>query len=417
MNSKNSLFKIILAFTIVMLTFAFGGKVVSVLSGGNSKMESIDSSGAYGDALSDYEKNGMKGMWISYIEFQSVDFSTKDSFTADITQMFENCKNMGLNTVIVHVRSFGDAYYKSNYFPYSHIMTGVQGQDPGYDPLEIMVETAHNIGLRFEAWINPYRVKLYSHPKELATNNPAQNSNLTITTDSGIFYNPALQEVRDLVTQGVVEIIENYNVDGIHFDDYFYPNTAKELDEDDYAAYSGSLSLDDWRRENVNMLVRQVYSAIKQYDENITFGISPQGNNDNNYYMQYSDVKLWMSKKGYADYIMPQLYWGFDYLTKSGSDRYGFKNLSYEWSQYKMHPDMKLYVGLGAYRIGDGDGGANNQAEWQSGHNMADMITVVGANPDLHGYALYSYNSLFDLSSYDQLKTDEVSSITNLNNK
>ena len=226
MNAKNPLFKITILFTVVMLALAFGGRVVSVLSPSDTTPPAVDAFGAYDDAMTDFEKSGMKAMWISYIEFQSVDFSTAENFTADITQMFENCKDMGLNTVIVHVRSFGDAYYKSSIFPYSHIMTGVQGQNPGFDPLEIMVETAHNIGLRFEAWINPYRVKLYNHPKELSADNPANNSQLTITTGSGIFYNPALQEVRDLVTEGVVEIIKNYAVDGIHFDDYFYPDTA-----------------------------------------------------------------------------------------------------------------------------------------------------------------------------------------------
>ena len=417
MNSKKSLLKIIVVFTVTMLAFAFGGKVMSVLSPADSTPPTVDLSGAYSAAKADFEKNGMKGIWISYIELQNVDFSTKESFTADITEMFDNCKNMGLNTVIVHVRSFGDAYYNSSFFPYSHIMTGTQGQNPGFDPLEIMVETAHTIGLRFEAWINPYRVKLYNHPKELSVDNPAKNTALTISTDSGVFYNPAMREVRDLVTNGVIEIIQNYNVDGIHFDDYFYPDTAVELDKKDYSAYNGNLSLDDWRRENVNMLVRQVYSAIKQYDENITFGISPQGNDDNNYHMQYSDIKLWMSEEGYTDYIMPQLYWGFDYLTKGGSDRYGFKNLSYEWSQYKKLDSVHLYIGLGAYRIGAGDGGFNQQNEWSSGHNLADMITVINANPALQGYALYSYNSLFDTSEYGQLKNSEVEAITNINNK
>lgn len=416
MNVKKSLIKIILVFTAAMLTFGFAGRILSAFSPADNTPSVMDTSGAYGDALADFEKNGMKSIWISYIEFQSVDFSTQENFTADITRMFENCKNMGLNTVIVHVRPFGDAFYSSSFFPYSHIISGVQGQNPGYDPLEIMVETAHNIGLRFEAWINPYRVKLYNHPKELSSGNPAQNSNLTITTDSGIFYNPAFEEVRQLVTDGVVEIIKNYNVDGIHFDDYFYPDTSEALDEKEYAGYTGPLSLEDWRRENVNMLVRQVYAAIKQYDINITFGISPQGNDDNNYHMQYSDIALWLSQEGYADYIMPQLYWGFDYLTKSGSDKYGFKNLSYEWSQYKMHSDMQLYIGLGAYRIGEGDGGANSQEEWYTGENIARMIQVTKANPKLSGYGIYSYNSLFDPSGNQGLKASEVQAITKENN-
>ncbi len=416
MNVKKSLVKIIAVFTVAMLCMAFAGRVLSVFSPNDEKPPVVDTSEAYTTALTDFKTNGMKGIWISYIEFQSVDFSSRENFTSNIKEMFENCKNMGLNTVIVHVRSFGDAYYNSSLFPYSHIITGTQGQNPGFDPLEIMVKTAHDIGLRFEAWINPYRVKLYNHPSELSADNPAQNDRLTITTDSGIFYNPALQEVRDLVTEGVLEIIKNYDVDGIHFDDYFYPDTAVSLDGKDFLDYSGSLSLDDWRRENVNMLVRQVYAAIKQYDSDITFGISPQGNNDNNYYMQYSDVGLWLSQEGYADYIMPQLYWGFDYLTKSGSDRYGFKNLSYEWSQYKKADDVQLYIGLGAYRIGDGDGGVNSQAEWSSGQNLAKMIQVIQSNPNLAGYCIYSYNSLFDHSQYPQLKTSEIQAITAYNN-
>ncbi len=411
--------RIITIFTVSILLFALAGKISRIVkpTGNTDTPPVVDTSGAYGDALADYEKNGMKGIWISYIEFQSVDFSSRENFTADITRMFDNCKDMGLNTVIVHARPFGDAFYKSSFFPYSHIMTGTQGADVGYDPMEIMIETAHSIGLRFEAWVNPYRVKLYNHPKELSSDNPAQKSELTITTDSGIYYNPALQEVRDLVTEGVVEIVKNYNVDGIHFDDYFYPDTAKELDQAHYAAYGGNMSLEDWRRKNVNMLIKQVYAAVKQANPDVEFGISPQGNDDNNYHMQYSDIKLWLGEEGYADYIMPQLYWGFDYTTKSGSDRYAFKNLSYEWSQYKKADGVKLYMGLGAYRIGDGDGSHTESDEWQSGHNLADMMQVTKANSNLDGYALYSYNSLFDRSTYTDIKEAEVKAITEFNNR
>lgn len=418
-NTAKPLVKIIAIFTTAIIIFALAGKFFSVGDNVDSPLPQhppADTAGAYGDALSDFERNGMKGIWISYIEFQSVDFSTKENFVSDITEMFRNCKNMGLNTVIVHARPFGDAFYKSSYFPYSHIMTGTQGADVGYDPMETMIEIAHDIGLRFEAWVNPYRVKLYNHPKELSVANPARNSALTITVDSGIYYNPALQEVRDLVTAGVVEIVKNYNVDGIHFDDYFYPDTAVSIDEKDYALYSGNLSLEDWRRENVNMLIRQVYAAIKQEKPEVTFGISPQGNDDNNYHMQYSDVGLWLAEEGYADYIMPQLYWGFDYTTKSGSERYSFKNLSYEWSQYKKTDSSQLYIGLGAYRIGDGDGSHKDSTEWQSGGNMAAMMQVIQTNPDLGGYAIYSYNSLFDRNTYPDLKQAEVAAITKFNN-
>lgn len=408
-KSVGAVARVISIFTVFSLFFALAGCIYQ-------QKPITDPDGAYGDVQSQYDRYGMRAIWISYIEFQSVDFSTEEGFTADMQEMFENCKNMGLNTVIVHTRSFGDAFYKSELFPYSHIMTGTQGRDPGFDPLEIMVRLAHDTGLRIEAWVNPYRVKLYNHPQELSQNNPAQSADLTITTDSGIYYNPALQQVRDLVTAGVVEIVENYDVDGIHFDDYFYPSTAEEIDADDYAEYEGDLSLEDWRRENVNKLVRQVYNAIKAVDESVTFGISPQGNDDNNYTMQYSNVALWLGEEGYCDYIMPQLYWGFDYETKSGSDRYAFKNLSYEWSQYKKADNVRLYVGLGAYRIGDGDGSYKESDEWHSGDNLAEMIQVINANPDLDGYALYSYNSLFSYNQYDVIQKSEIENITKENN-
>lgn len=413
----NILTKIIVVFTVTMVIFSFAGCIgTGTVDNPADTKNKTDLTGAYGDAVSDYERNGMKGMWISYIEFQSVDFSSKDSFVSNITEMFTNCKNMGLNTVIVHARPFGDAFYTSSFFPYSHIMTGTQGADVGYDPMEIMIEIAHDTGLRFEAWVNPYRVKLYNHPKELSADNPAQKKELTIATDSGIYYNPALQEVRDLVTEGVVEIVKNYNVDGIHFDDYFYPETDPEIDRKEYSQYNGPLSLEDWRRENVNMLIRQVYAAVKQHSPDTVFGISPQGNDDNNYHMQYSDIRLWLSEEGYADYIMPQLYWGFDYTTKSGSDRYAFKNLSYDWSQYQKADNSKLYIGLGAYRIGDGDGSYKDSGEWQSSENLAAMMNVIKANPNLDGYAIYSYNSLFDRTAYADLKQAETQAITEYNN-
>lgn len=415
-KSVKAITNVIAIFMVFSVLLGLVGCILPQQTDGKTGGGRIDASGAWGDAVSDFERNGLKGVWISYIELQNVDFSTRDSFTADMGEMFTNAKNMGLNTVIVHTRSFGDAFYKSSFFPYSHIMTGTQGADPGYDPLEIMVKLAHDTGLRIEAWINPYRVKLYNHPQRLSADNPAQNSALTVTTDSGIFYNPALQEVRDLVTEGVMEIVKNYDVDGIHFDDYFYPSTEEYIDRQQYARYSGNMSLADWRRENVNMLVRQVYAAIKQENPDITFGISPQGNDDNNYTMQYSDVALWLREEGYCDYIMPQLYWGFDYRTKGGSDRYAFKTLSYNWSQYEKRDNVKLFIGMGAYRIGAGDGGYNDQSEWSSGSNLAKMIQVVKANPDLDGWALYSYNSLYGASEYPQLQQAEISAITRENN-
>lgn len=424
-HSKKAVLRIVTIFAVLIcITGVFGKFILPQQSSKpaespNSvkKDEIISSVTEYQKAVEDFDTNGMKAMWISYLEYQNLDFSSMEIFKQQISEIFTNCKNIGMNTVIVHARAFGDAFYKSDYFPYSHIMTGTQGVDIGYDPLEIMVDVAHEMGLRIEAWVNPYRVKLGNGaPSQLSADNPACDETLVLHIGDDIYYNPALPQVQQLVVNGVVEIVEKYNVDGIHFDDYFYPTTDLTIDQNYYLAYSGNLSQEDWRRENVNELIRSVYAAIKQLDGNVTFGISPQGNDSNNYNIQYSDIALWLKTPGYVDYIMPQLYWGFDYRTSAGRDDFAFKALSYNWSQYKKADGVKLYIGLGAYRIGDGDGGNNSQDEWQSGENLSRMIDVVKANPNIDGYALYRYDSLFSYNQYEHLQKAEAENITKINN-
>ncbi len=351
----------------------------------------------------------MKAMWISYLEFQSVNFSSKSAFVSDMTTMFRNCSNMGLNTVIVQVRPFGDALYNSSVFPTSHLINGTQGAAVSYDPLGEMVQIAHSMGLRIEAWVNPYRVRLHSKmPDNIASSNPANDTALVFEANNGVYYNPALTQVQDLVVAGIEEIVKNYDVDGIHLDDYFYPATDLSLDAEHYKASRTNLSQENWRRENVNTLVRKIYSAIKAIDGTVTFGISPQGNNDNNYNMQYSDVNLWLSQKGYVDYVMPQIYWGFGYLTASGRTDYQFVNLCEKWESYPRAEGVKLYIGLGAYRIGDGDGGANDQGEWQSGNNLMKMVNTINSIDGIDGFALYRYDNLFENSAYSTLAQSET---------
>ena len=353
-------------------------------------------------------------MWISYLEFQSVDFSSKSAFVKDMTAIFDNCRDMGLNTLIVQVRPFGDALYDSDIFPTSHLVTGTQGADISYDPLEEMVKIAHSLNLRIEAWVNPYRVRLHNKmPDNIAPSNPANNTDLVFEVGGGVYYNPALTEVQDMVVDGIAEIVENYDVDGIHLDDYFYnENCDMTIDSGDYAASGTKLSQEDWRRENVNTLVKRIYKKIKSIDSTVTFGISPQGNNDNNYHIQYSDVKLWLAEEGYVDYIMPQLYWGFGYLTKSGRTDYQFVNLCEQWASYPRHSSVKLYIGMGAYRIGDGDGGANDQSEWTGGNNLMKMVNAAAANSDISGFGLYRYDNLFKNSKYPSLAQSEVEHLT-----
>lgn len=355
-----------------------------------------------------------RAMWVSYLEWQQFDFSSAEAFRAGAEEMMANCADLGLNTVIAQVRPFADALYPSQYFPWSHLCTGTQGQDPGFDPLAILIETAHAHGLELEAWLNPYRVQLNaSLPGQLADSNPAvTRPELVKQAGEGLYFDPSSEEVRQLIVDGVTEIVTNYEVDGIHFDDYFYPTTDPSFDAEEYAASGTSLSLEDWRRDNVNQLVKAVYDAIKAAKPEVRFGISPQGNMDNNYNGQYSDVALWMSTPGYVDYILPQLYWGYGYTTSGGQIRFGFENITKEWAALERAEGVALYFGLGAYRIGDGDGGNYDTAvtQWQTGHNLADMIGT-GREVGADGYVLYRYDFLFHNGSWADLAASECAAI------
>ncbi len=379
--------------------------VSSVPSDINSSVQVVNDSEEY------------RAVWISYLELEGINMSSEQSFTSSIKTMLDNCVSTGINTVIFHVRPFGDALYNSSIFPTSHLVTGTQGSSLPYDPLNVVINLCRERGLRIEAWINPYRVQLTSSkPASLASNNPAvvymnnpATSDYVVSANDGLYYNPAYTEVQDLIVSGVVEIVKNYDIDGIQFDDYFYPTTDASFDSAAYSKLGGGVGLANWRRSNVNSLVTKVYSAVKNADPSVVFGISPQGNNDNNYNTQYSDVKLWLSTPGYVDYIMPQLYWGFNYLTASGRTDYQFVNLSNEWASYPRAASVSLYIGLGAYRIGVGDGGSNDQAEWSSGNNLAKQVEALRQISGVSGFALYRYGSLF--SNTDPLAAQEIANL------
>ena len=361
-----------------------------------------------------------RAVWVSYIEYEQMDFSSEATLRTQSAAMMKNIKDAGLNTVILHARPFGDAMYKSDIFPMSHIVTGTQGGDAGYDPFAVMIQEARTAGLRVEGWVNPYRVKLTENkPATLAENNPAvkfmadeATKDYVIEASGGLWYNPAIPEVRSLIVDGVAEICENYDIDAIQYDDYFYPTTEPFFDQISYDAMGGGAELGDWRRENVNALVRDTYKKIKEINPEIIFGISPQGNNDNNFNSQYSDVELWLKESGYVDYVSPQIYWGFDYRTKSGDDRYSFTECADEWLGYERKDGVELHIGLGAYRIGTQDGSAVESDEWNSGNNiakMADYISEKGGD----GYIIYSYRHLWDAES--ELAVAELAALTQTN--
>lgn len=338
-----------------------------------------------------------RAVWISYLELGGMlTGKSASQFRSNIGAAYDNAKNLGCNTVIVHVRPFGDALYNSDYFPTSYLITGTEGDALPFDPLTIMTEEAHARGLTFEAWLNPYRVRARTG-KALAADNPAQkyiNSGSSVvyqTANGGIFYNPGSREAIDLIVNGVREIVRNYNVDAIHFDDYFYATTDSGIDSGLYAANGNGLSLAAWRRQNVNTMVREVYAAIKAEKSSVRFGISPQGNTKANYDTLYADVATWLANPGYVDYICPQIYYGFNNATCP------FSSVLQEFNDMIKVSGIDLYVGLAAYKIGNEDtyAGASGKYEWQQNSNLLSrMVTEARSAGHYKGFCLYSYSSV-----------------------
>ncbi len=343
-----------------------------------------------------------RAAWVSYLEWAEMDFSSQETFRAGAAQLMDNCAALGLNTVLAQVRPFGDALYPSRLYPWSHLCTGTQGQDPGFDPLDILITEAHVRGLSLEAWVNPYRLRASAaQPSALAPSNLACTHPDWVWTDpdtGGLYLNPACPEAARYVVQGVAELVQNYPVDGIHFDDYFYPTTDPALDQAQFDQ-SGQGDRGAFRRQQVTALVKAVHDVVKAQDPTLRFGISPQGNPDNDLTQQYSDVYSWLAAEGeqaVLDYLCPQIYWGYGYMQRSGSTRFGFENIVQEWLAMPRSPQVALYFGLGAYRVGAGDGGANPDSveQWSTGRALARQVADL-RTWQAGGWALYRYGSLF----------------------
>lgn len=338
----------------------------------------------------------MRGVWVSYMELSMENESSKTqkAFEDKFTEIAQKCRESGFNTLIVQVRPFCDALYKSSYFPWSHILTGTQGENPQYDALQIMCDICKENNLKIHAWINPYRVSSNETPKKLSDNNPyIKNSEIGIKTDNGIFLDPSNETAQQLISDGVKEIAENYDVDGIQFDDYFYPTEDKSFDKKQYEAYiekygkENSMSLDNWRMQNVNTLICKVYRTIKSVDSSVEFGISPQGNIGNNAGL-YADVKSWCTCKGFADYICPQIYFSLE------NPALTFEDCLDSWTSLDFDENVKLYVGLGGYKAGNGE---YDEETWLlSDSILADEYDILRNNKSVRGFMLYSYNSLED---------------------
>lgn len=341
----------------------------------------------------------IRGVWVSYMSLDVENETDKESaFKEKIDQIIEDMKSANLNTMIVQVRPFSDALYPSEYYPWSHILTGTQGEDPGYDPLKYIVEQAHGNEIAVHAWINPYRISTQETPSALSADNPyLRDPDLGVEINGSLYLNPASGEAQELIAEGAAEIARNYHVDGIQFDDYFYPQDCGDFDESDYQAYCESadspLSLEEFRKENVNTLIQKVYTAVHNANRNTVFGISPQGNLGNNAKL-YADVEKWCAEEGYIDYICPQVYFSLD------NPALTFEDGLQEWLELEKHDNLALYVGIPAYKAGtDADSGT-----WLDNDDILETELKIVREKKLNGFMLYSYDSFHNEENAEEIE-------------
>lgn len=370
-----------------------------------------------------------RGIWVATV--QNIDFGknqTAAGYRKEFSILLKNIKNAGFTALIFQVRPMNDAFYHSDLNPLSRWMTGVEGKrfsdEPGFDPLAYMIRETHLAGLEFHAWLNPYRVasrvsmSKQAYLKTLASNNfAARNPSCVLAVPNGkmidLILDPGLPSVRKYLAVTVQEIIDQYDVDAIHFDDYFYPYSP--VGDADAATYKRHAwrneSLEDWRRRNVDMLIRDIHEVIKKqnlrYSRNIRFGISPFGIWANNkpvkrsnrndpdckpegsataggqsYFKQYADSVKWI-REGWIDYIVPQLYWSFDHKDAP----YGV--LAAWWAQTvrRNNPRVALYIGHGVYQCG-------TAADWKDPDELTDQI-LFNQQLGIAGSAFFSYTRMF----------------------
>ncbi|MEO7308444.1 MAG: family 10 glycosylhydrolase [Ferruginibacter sp.] len=343
-------------------------------------------------------KPEFRGVWVATVD--NIDWPSRGNFNADsqkaeFIKLADMHQRNGLNALVVQVRPVTDAFYPSQYEPWSEFLTGTQGQPPVpyYDPLEFMIAETHKRGMEFHAWMNPYRAVFNIGRSSIAANHITKiHPEWFLTYGDKKYFDPGNKEVQQYLTRVVQDVVSRYTVDAIHFDDYFYPYRipGKEFpDNAKYREYGNGMSKDDWRRSNTDSIISMLSAVIKKENPKCQFGISPfgvwrninkdpEGSNTNgaqtNYDDLYADILLWL-RKGWIDYVAPQLYWEF-----------GHKIAPYEilldwWSKHTY--GKNCYIGLGIYR-------ANSNAAWKDLTQIPRMIDAIRNTPNIQGMIFFS---------------------------
>ncbi|MDE7193615.1 MAG: family 10 glycosylhydrolase [Oscillospiraceae bacterium] len=335
----------------------------------------------------------IKGIWISYIELsEMLTGQSESAFRRNIGAAYDNIAELGLNTVYVHVRSHGDAYYASELFPPSKYGSGTLGKAPDFDPLEIMIEEAHERDLSFQAWINPLRCCTVSELSAVSGYKiyDLADGKRAVAVNGTYYLNPAYEEVIEYIAQGAAEIAANYDVDGLHIDDYFYPTTDSSFDSAAYSQ-SGFETISSFRLANCDKLVSGIYGAVKSANSGAVFSVSCQGSIENNYNQMYADVKKWCTQAGYLDYVMPQIYYGFNNSAQP------YEVCTSRWNEIAQAGGIPLVVGLSVSKVGLEDTWAGvGKTEWITDENiLARQIRYALELRSYGGVCLYSYRSVF----------------------
>ena len=350
-------------------------------------------------------QDNMRGVWVASVA--NIDYPTAtgmgaDALAAEADTMLDNIAAMGLNTVFLQVRPSADALYPSDFFPQSRYVSGTCGTAPDgdFDVLAYWVEGAHERGLQLHAWINPYRVTRDGKDEfdSLPESSPArQHPEWVVEYDGNYYLNPGLPAVQQLVVDGASEIVRNYDVDGIHLDDYFYPGTDFN-DAETFARYGEDFSsIDDWRRDNVNTLIASLDETLHTLDPELSFGVSPAGiwanrsenshgsdtHGQSSYSELYCDSLEWI-RRGTVDYICPQLYWSIGYKAAD------FETLVRWWQKAVSTSDVALYIGLGAYRSAE----AQEGDVWYGTAELERQLALLDDSIDIQGEVYFSYTSL-----------------------
>lgn len=356
----------------------------------------------------------MRAVWVSYIELNNLlKNKSADGARTVIDGIMENAKSYGLNAVIFHVRANSDAYYKSKIFNSAAVVKTLI-DTAGFDPLTYAVQAAHNRGLELHAWVNPYRIG--------SSTSYAKCSDY-FASGGKYYYNPASSAAQKLILDGIDEIVRNYDVDGIQFDDYFYPNDGNVIpksssaafeksDYDKYKSNGGKLSIGDWRRNHVSQLIASTYSKVHNVKKDCVFGVSPSSNISHNYSNLYADIASWIKQKGYVDYICPQIYFGF------ANSSQPFESTVKSWANMSRHSSVRLYIGLALYKTGlisDTYAGEGKQ-EWATNDDiMKRSVLCVRQNPACGGVMFYSY-TYFNPSSQNDADRKMDVAIREVNN-